>query len=131
MEQETVRLAVYVPEALLEEIDQYAAEHQSECVIERKVVPPDPQAGQALAFDPITLSTVTWVALKFVGPAVANIALGLVANVIYDRLKARAKQEQTFEGVLRFPTGESMTFSLNAPLDKKLLEQRIQESKNV
>jgi len=129
MEKKQVQLAVRIPEALIKDIDQFAAEYLAECTIERRIPSPDEQQGEEeLGFDPITGSAICWVALKFVGEAAVSIALGLLASAIYDGLKARAQEGQRYEITVRFRTGESITLRSDKPLNRKELEEVISRS---
>lgn len=129
MEKIQVQLAMRIPEALIEDIDQFAAQHQAECTIESKVVSPGKSQGEEeLGFDPITGSAIMWVALKFLGGAAVSVALNLLASKIYEGLKTRAQRGQVFEVIVRFPTGESITLRSDKPMNLKELEELINRS---
>jgi hypothetical protein len=124
-----VQMIVRVPEAAIDDIDQFAAERAGECTIERKTLSPDQGPGEGeLGFDPFTGTVLVWVALKIVGPTAASIATGLVTSAIYDALKRRRGPGQQYEVVLRTVTGESITIRSDKPLDRKELESLITRS---
>jgi hypothetical protein len=129
MEKKTLQIAIQIPEDFIEAIEQYIAQHQQECLIERKVIPPATSKGEELAFDPATLTPIVWVGLKFVGDAALNIALGMLSSAIYDRWKKRDKDNLRGDINLRFPNGEFMTIDPEQPLDVKLLEEKLGRSK--
>ncbi len=125
-----LQFAVYVPESLLAEIDAYATQHNSKCTIERKEsLLSKSQSPEDLRFDPITSSLFTWAVLKFVGDAALNVALGLLASAIYDKLKERSKQKGRYEIRMRFPSGETFTIESDKPLDIKSIEELMNRSK--
>ena len=127
MKEAEIQLAVRVPKALTEAIDQFAAEIRMDCTIERRVISPD-ETMEDLGFDPITSSPIVWVTLKFIGKAAVSIALSLLSRVIYDRLKGVAPKGHNYEMIVRFPTGESITIRTDERLDLKALEDRIKRS---
>jgi hypothetical protein len=131
MENETIQIAIQVPEAFVDAINQYVTEHQEESVIELKVIPPDTSKGEELAFDPITLSPWIWMGLKFIGKTALSAALKMVGSAIYERWKKLGQGDQKSDIIVRFPNGESMTIDPEQPLDVKELEEKLKRSRKV
>ncbi len=124
MAENQIRIAVRIPEKLVETIDLFIAEQNEGCDIE-KMIPSRSEASvqEDLGFDPVTASPIVWLAIKFVGAAAVNVALGLITNAIYDYLKQR--DESPFEVIIRFPSATEIYIRSNEPLDLEYLEESI------
>ena len=128
MTENTIEIALAIPEDLLPEIEAYAAQHQAEGTIEYEHLPPSASAGTALKFDPVTGTAIGLIVLKFAGQAALDIAVGVITAVIYDRLKARWQSQPGRNVDIRLTTGEAVPLSLEHPPDPQQLAEKLKES---
>jgi hypothetical protein len=127
MNEPEVRLAISVPNGLVDAIDKESRGPTQGFKMERSI-PSFPESEGNLGFDPITGTAVVWVALKFIGKAAVTGAVSLIGKLLYDRLRTAAQKGQRCEITIRYPTGESITISTDRPLDLKALEESIRQN---
>ncbi len=128
MEEQTVRVAAYVPKSLFESGDVLQTEDVSDCVVSAKISASDTAHGtDYLQIDWACLPEYVWVTLDVVGQLSLSVAASLLANAIFPHLTGHGEEPERRDVLLRFPSAEERVFDLTKPVDRKELEDLLEE----